>query len=117
MNMGRGTSNVLINVDYFNEIFSKSGMTRAEFALSVGRTKSFVYNSQSRGYMQKPTAILLCNVHGADLDKLLTVETKEPETVQEDNQQQIIFSDEQTIDALLKALTSIDKKLDLLLKK
>lgn len=112
--MGRGTSNVLINVDYFNEIFSKSGMTRAEFALSVGRTKSFVYNSQSRGYMQKPTAILLCNVHGADLDKLLFVpETKEPEI----DPQQIIFADEQTIDALLKALTSIDKKLDLLLKK
>ena len=115
--MARGTSNVPINVEYFVEIVSKSGMSSAQFARTVGRTEAFVYNAKSRGYMQLPTAELLCNVHGADLDKLLTVETKEPETVQDTNQQQIIFADEQTIDTLVKALINIDKKLDLLLKK
>ena len=117
--MARGTSNVPINVEYFVEIVSKSGMSNAHFARTVGRTEAFVYNAKSRGYMQLPTAELLCNVHGADLDKLLFVptETKDPETVQDTNQQQIIFADEQTITALVKALINIDKKLDLLLKK
>ena len=114
--MARETSNVPINADYFAEIVSNSGMTHKQFARTVGRTEAFVYNAKSRGYMQLPTAELLCNVHGADLDKLLCVQD-EPETVQETNQQQIIFADEETIQTLVKALINIDKKLDLLLKK
>lgn len=117
--MARETSNVPINVEYFSEIVNASGMTHKNFAWTVGRTKSFVYNVISRGYMQTPTAELLCNVHGADLQKLLTIpsETQEPETAQENNQQQIIFADEETIQTLKKALINIEKKLDLLLKK
>ena len=115
--MERETSNLPINVEYFAEIVSNSGMTHKQFARTVGRTEAFVYNAKKRGYMQLPTAELLCNIHGADLDKLLNTETQEPETAQESNQQQIIFADEQTIDTLVKALINIDKKLDLLLKK
>lgn len=114
--MARETSNLPINVEYFAEIVSNSGMTHKQFARTVGRTEAFVYNAKKRGYMQLPTAELLCNIHGADLDKLLNT-TQDQETAQESNQQQIIFADEQTIDVLVKALINIDKKLDMLLKK
>lgn len=108
MKANRNTSNKPVDIQYFLEIVRASGLSKKDFSESVGRTEAFVYNVQKRGYMQLPTAKLLCNLYDADLNKLL-IQTEEP-TEEKQEQQQMFYAD-------WDILKRIEMKLDELLSR
>lgn len=107
--MERKSSNVRINVDYLQEIVSKSGLTHSEFAKTIGRTKSFVWNAKDRGIMQRPAAELLCKVHGADINKLLISEESESK------ESTPPYADAESIETLVNAILNLEKKIDVII--
>lgn len=107
----RNTSNTPIDTGYLAQIVQDSGLTKREFSESVGRTEAFVHNALKRGYMQLPTAKLLCSLYDADLNKLLK-QTEEPK--EEKQEQQQMFCADGDIGNILKR---IEAKLDELLSR
>lgn len=106
--MHKSNSYISIDTDYFRKIVTNSGLTQEEFAKTVGRTKSFIWNSTHNRKMLRNTAELLCKMHGADLDKLIVKD--------EPKDQSVHYTDAQSIDTLVKAIINIDKKLDMLIR-
>ena len=91
-----------INRDYFKAVIKNSGLTQKAFAESVGRTKSFAYNTLNRGQASDPVIRLICKTYGADYNRMTTV-AHEP------------CAGDDPVKRLDDRLTKIESKLDKLL--
>lgn len=112
MGTKRTNTNIAVDVEYFKQLFTNSGMTQAQFAATIGRTASYINNIITRGYIQKAAAILLCKQHGGEFELLCPPEhAKEAET----EPKQPKSNEEAFLETLIRIETKLDKLLEQLL--
>lgn len=106
----RKFQNAKSDTDYFMSIVKKSGLTYRQFAESIGRSKSFVYNAMTRGYSQIPALKLMCKIYRADYNKMVIQDAVEEEPKAE--HKMLPYADAESVEKLLGAILRIEKKLD-----
>ena len=109
-NKSQENKEIRINKDYLREVIAKNVLKQNQFSLKLGQCESYIWNVFYRGTMRKSTALLLCDLFDADLDKL----TYTPE--QDKPIKKVMMADDKSIEALANSMIRVEAKLDKILE-
>lgn len=100
---------IQINKDYLKEIVAKSGLNQKQFSIKLGQCESYIWNVVYRSRMRKSTALLLCDLFHADIDKLTYIPQQDKPV------KKVMMADDKSIAALANSMIRIEAKLDKIL--
>lgn len=99
-----------IDAKYIKSVLLARSISSADASRAIGRSPNYIANICRTGRMLMNSAEFFCKTFGADIDKLIVKD--EPER----SEQPVPVADAETIAALAKALISLDRKVDLIMR-